>query len=66
MKTPMYQKIKVERAAVTGLPMVAIATVSQVMSRNHVSPNTIADFRNDAFLTDREMLEVIGEYVSLV
>ena len=66
MTTPKFPKIKVERAACEGLPMVAIATVSQVMSRNNVSPHTIADFRNDAFLTDRDMVEVIAEYVSLV
>ena len=66
MTAPKFPKIKVERAAVTGLPMVAIATVSQIMSRNHVSSNTIADFRNDAFLTDRDMTEVIAEYVAIV
>lgn len=66
MTIPKFAKIKVERAAISGLPMVAIATVSQVMSRNHVSPHTIADFRNDAFLTGRDMVEVIAEYVTIV
>ena len=59
-------KIKFERAAFTGNYLAFVANVSGAMKRNGLPKSTVANYRNDALLTDRDIMEVTAEYVVLV